>query len=60
MANEKKIALLFKQFHEIFRSKPIGVRNQSYFTDALMHREALKGEGLKTPAYPEVNAWRFS
>ena len=46
-ANEKKISLLLKQFHENFHSKTYSCRKISHFSeiqkDALMHPEDLKG-----------------
>ena len=36
--------VLVNQFHGIFRSKSVGCRKiRSVFSDALMHREGLKG-----------------
>ena len=47
VANEKKILLLLKQFHENFHSKTHSRRKISHFSDmqkdVLMHREDLKG-----------------
>ena len=50
MANEKKILLLSKQFHENVLSKtPSFYGNNAFFRDASMHREGLTLSNLNLP-----------